>query len=418
MAEPPDPLGEPLVIPWLSFVNINDRDGIGDPRTPQPMTDVQTLYLVNPRNGQRVAVTSMPASTDNQVYWSPTGERVAYFRYGDTPDTTGLYVLDLTIGITSRILRIDSLSQRGFFSPPVWSPDGLQIALVGEAGYDTDIYLMNADGTNLRSVTGGGFDLWPSWSPDGQYIAFVSDRDVCPSWAPGDGCFEQYPNGPGGGHLFVLQLADGQIRRLSEEWLTEPPHWITNRWLAYATGGTTAGGTARTLWRVDINGEAAEQVSLAGAADSTLYLAESWSPDGERVIFQQAGQTTELVLMDAHGNALARTNQFNFARYAFHAAWSPDGRRLAFGGHNGQCPYGLIVLTDTLQIIANTTPPPTACDPVFSPDGSMIAFAGINPRIDGRLDLYQANANGFSAVNLSTGLQGQIRILGWVGGAP
>jgi hypothetical protein len=48
----------------------------------------------------------------------------------------------------------------------------------------------------------------------------------------------------------------------------------------------------------------------------------------------------------------------------------------------------------------------------------MIAFAGINPRIDGRLDLYQANANGFSAVNLSTGLQGQIRILGWVGGTP
>ncbi len=216
----------------------------------------------------------------------------------------------------------------------------------------------------------------------------------------------------------MLRLADGQIRRLSEEWLTEPPRWISNRRLAYATGGPTAGGAARTLWRVDVNGEEAEQVSLAGAADSTLYLAESWSPDGERVIFQQAGETTELVIMDAQGNALARTNQFNFARYAFHAAWSPDGRRLAFGGHNGQCPYGLLVVTDMLEIIANTTPPPTACDPVFSPDGSMIAFAGINPRIDGRLDLYQANANGFSAVNLSTGLQGQIRILGWVGGAP
>ncbi len=416
MAEVPPPLGGRLTEPWIAFANINDRDDVGDPRTPQPETNVETLYLANPRSGQLVALLDVPASTGDRVFWAPTGERVAYFLQGEPgADTTGLYVFDLTIGVSSRVLRLSDLNQRGFFSPPVWSPDASQIALAVTTGYDVDIYLFNADGTDLRNLTDhGAYDLWPSWSPDGRYLVFVSDRELCPSWRPGDGCFEESPDGPVGGHLYVLELASGEMRRLSEDLLTEPPYWINERLVGYATGSLVLGDDHRLLRQVDVVTGEVREVELRGS-DAAYCLAESWSPDGRRVVFQRAGQTTDIVLMTVDGEELARTDQFTFARFAFRAVWSPDGSRLAFGGHGGQCPHGLVVLTADLSIVSNANPPPTACDPAFSPDGAWVAYAGINPRIDGSLDLYIANANGYSPVNLTASLRGQIRVLGWVG---
>ncbi|MBP7619548.1 MAG: PD40 domain-containing protein, partial [Gemmatimonadales bacterium] len=40
-----------------------------------------------------------------------------------------------------------------------------------------EIYLMNADGSNLRRMTDHpGGDASPAWSPDGEYIIFTSNR--------------------------------------------------------------------------------------------------------------------------------------------------------------------------------------------------------------------------------------------------
>ena len=417
MAEVPSPLGGPLEEPWVAFVNINDRDGIGNPLTPQPATNIETLYLTNPRNGETVAVFQLPAVTDDRVWWSPTGERVAYFVEGDAVNGVGgLYVFDLTIGVSSRLLRLASLTPRGLSSPPHWSPDGSQIVMALPTTYDMDVYLMNADGTDLHSLTPErSFDMWPAWSPDGRYVLFVSDRDECPSWEPGQGCYETRPNGPDGGHLYVVDTATGEERRLSDEFVSEPPTWIDARAIGFVTGSFARGDDFRALWRVDVLGGDAQRVAIQGA-DVPYYLAERWSPDGGRVAFQRAGDTMDLVLMDASGQVLGSTDQFTFARFAVHLAWSPDGSRLAIGGRNGQCPYGLIVMADDFSIVSNANPPPTACDPAYSPDGVWLAYSGINPRIDGRLDLYVTNPNGFGAANLTASLRGQVRVLGWVGG--
>jgi len=41
----------------------------------------------------------------------------------------------------------------------------------------SDIYTIDADGTNLTRLTGqGGDDFYASWSPDGDKILFCSDR--------------------------------------------------------------------------------------------------------------------------------------------------------------------------------------------------------------------------------------------------
>ena len=97
------------------------------------------------------------------------------------------------------------------------------------------------------------------------------------------------------------------------------------------------------------------------------------------------------------------------------ADWSPDGTRLVLGGSGGQCPYGIRVLDNEFDYVARGTSPGSVCDPVFSPDGQFIAYTAINPTVgDGRVDIYTTSPNGFSAVNLTANLRGQIVLLGWV----
>jgi Tol biopolymer transport system component len=76
----------------------------------------------------------------------------------------------------------------------------------------------------------------------------------------------------------------------------------------------------------------------------------------------------------------------------------------------------VITVTNDFGYVARGNPPPSMCEPVYAPDGSLLAFTGVNPRQDGRLDIYVANANGFGAQNLTANLRGNINLLGWVGG--
>jgi Tol biopolymer transport system component len=60
---------------------------------------------------------------------------------------------------------------------PSWSPDGKQLVFTGYDGGLSDLFVVNADGTNLHRLTNDKYaDLEPSWSPDGKTIAFVTDR--------------------------------------------------------------------------------------------------------------------------------------------------------------------------------------------------------------------------------------------------
>jgi TolB protein len=67
-------------------------------------------------------------------------------------------------------------------SAGAWSPDGTQIAFESNVDGDMDIYVMNADGTNVRQITGvepdnDAHDEGPAWSPDGRQMAFTSGPD-------------------------------------------------------------------------------------------------------------------------------------------------------------------------------------------------------------------------------------------------
>jgi Tol biopolymer transport system component len=298
--------------------------------------------------------------------------------------------------ISGRILPTRTLVQRGFPSVPSWSPDGSRLAIALATGYDIDIFAIGKDGSSIQNLTNSGaYDLWPSWSPDGRYLLLVSDRALCPSWIPGDpsACDVTTTPPPNGGNPYLLELETGTVTQISNQWVTEAPRWLNLRQFVFASGDPTFGD------------------------HGPIRLSEAWAQDGSGVIYQSAGvSTTEIIAASVDGTLIGRTSDLNFPRFGMAATWSVDGTRIAIGGVNGQCQYGIRVFDRNLDSVASGAPPPSMCNPTYSSDGQWLAFTGINPRIDGRIDVYVATPNGFGSVNLTNGLRGAISMLGWVGG--
>lgn len=136
---------------------------------------------------------------DAHPYWMPDGESIVF----QSPRNGG----DVRIFT----MRFNGWSQRelaatnGFCGVPTVSPDSGRIAFMcsaslsdpGSAAAPWRIYLMNADGSNVRAVTEGpGNDQVANWSPDGRRLVFWSDRDGCD-------------------HLYTLDLQSGRSTQLT-----------------------------------------------------------------------------------------------------------------------------------------------------------------------------------------------------------
>ena len=106
--------------------------------------------------------------------WSPDGARIAFVSYKhakDDRDHAGseIYVMDVDGG--NRV-RLTENSYRD--NTPSWSPDGARIVFVGDPGGDglDQVFVMDADGANLRQVSRSGDNSAPKFSPDGTQIVF------------------------------------------------------------------------------------------------------------------------------------------------------------------------------------------------------------------------------------------------------
>lgn len=406
--------------PLVAFINGNNRDSVGDVRTPQPTNTLQTLYY-STASGNRVPILTTDATTGSNIFIAPTGNALAYIRQDQNPNVAGLYLIDMTLAtpVSGRVLPITNLVQRGIVSTPSWSPNGTRMAIALASGYDMDIWTVGRDGSSPTNLTGdsGAYEFFPSYSPDGRSILFVSDRAACPSWRPGDEgtCDGSGADAPIGGGLYVIDVETRAVTQLSEQYVIEPPRWLNPRQVVFSVGDPLF-DNQRELWIVDIITLQARPIVLMSGNDTTK-LNEAWSPNGQLVFYQAANtSSTDLVLAGVDGSVVARTNEWTFARYGVSASWSPDGSLVAIGGVNGQCPYGVIVNSAAFGQVGRTNPPPSMCEPIYSPNGQYLAFSGVNPRIDGRVDIYVANPNGYGAVNLTGTLRGTIDMLGWVGG--
>ncbi len=138
------------------------------------------LWLADARTGKRIK--RLVESTTNpnfeelrllysQSSFSNDGRTLAFTAQREGKDV--LYLMDVaSASVKKRLdLPIDAVWS------PVFSPDDRQIAFSGTHGGITDLYIVDADGKNLRQLTNDQYaDLQPSWSPDGRRIAFATDR--------------------------------------------------------------------------------------------------------------------------------------------------------------------------------------------------------------------------------------------------
>lgn len=147
---------------------------------------------------------------------------------------------------------------------PAWSPDGRRIAFAstrGSANGMPYIWVMNADGSHARRLTGRFTGEYPAWSPDGRRIVFATNQPVRqdgfdivvanadgtnahritrndvyemgPAWSP-DGKWIAYYAGNGGDHDLYLMRPDGTGKRRLTRAGGEMPTWSPDgRWLLY-----------------------------------------------------------------------------------------------------------------------------------------------------------------------------------------
>lgn len=162
----------------LAFTRAVDRE------TP---TTVGGIHREEGFHGSSIWIADLQTGAQRQL--TPWQDNVSYSASSFSPDGSTLLAThedDLHLQEAEPVaLNVDGSGSRRLLddgSSPVFSPDGSRIALIRrtpdyqrEYGEDTDLYVINADGSGVRRLTRtpGLIELSPSWDPSGERLAYM-----------------------------------------------------------------------------------------------------------------------------------------------------------------------------------------------------------------------------------------------------
>jgi Tol biopolymer transport system component len=283
-------LGATVLVAALTSAGIYLNSGIRTPDASSPAKDTsappERIAFVSDRDG------------DDDVYSAVVGSQAATnLTANDLPD-----------------------------SSPAWSPDGSRIAFSSEEEGRWDVYVMQADGSDLARVVSDGTQ--PAWSPDGTRIAFA--RIANPEASPlsqifvvtlSTGAVERITNeeagaiqpawSPGGtsiayssrGRIEVVEADGANERTVTDGDLDMNPMWISPGELLFSRETALAGDRALSnVFAIDLGGEPARRLTTVTGRSA---VPESSSPDGKRVLVTLYGaEGADVFLMDRNGDDL------------------------------------------------------------------------------------------------------------------
>jgi eukaryotic-like serine/threonine-protein kinase len=373
-------------------------------------------------------ITITPFTTDGGGKFSPRlspdGEKVAYAWAGADDDNWDIYVKALGPG--TKPLRITEDPARDW--SPTWSPDNRQIAFVRVSADDAAaIYTIPSLGGQERKLVDvigpASVALYLlsglSWAPDGEWLAFVEKPSVD---APA--------------RIVRLSLTTLEKRPLTSpppESLgdLEPQISPDGRLLAFVRSGARSFGN-QDVWVQPVNGGEARRLT---SGQYQVGTALSWTPDGAEIVFSDGrpdfgGRMARVPLLggapqpvvgvgDNAVHASIRGNRMvyvqstssvfdtwrlqrpgasrppeapeKFLVFSTNAAYSPDGRKVAFESARGGTENIWLSNADGSHPIQLTTSTSFSGTPRWSPDGRRLVFDSLAA---GNWDLYVVGADG------------------------
>ena len=228
------------------------------------------LGTVEKRTGKEVYVVDYDGANELRITnsrdlnvnpsWSSDARAIAYsaYRRNVAPD---ILVSFIYTGVLQNLTK-GRLPDGSYL--PVFSPDGRQVAFAAtpQGAGAQDIFLVNADGTNLRQLTTHpDSDTTPTWSPSGTQIAFTSDRTGKP---------QIYVMNLDGSGLRRLPIPDGEADRAT--WAPAPFNEI-----AYSART----GPGYDIKVYELSSGVTRQITLSEGSNES----PSYSPSGRHLAF-------------------------------------------------------------------------------------------------------------------------------------
>lgn len=215
------------------------------------------------------------------ISWSPDGGKIAAgcFDYD-------IYTVDVGTGKQQNLMNTPDITE----SLPSWSPDSKKIAFVVFRPPYFDISLMDADGSNQKSLASEcGICEDIVWSPDGEKISYTwySEDDSGPEGICRDIC--------------LVDTSDG-----SKVNLTDSPK-CDDRDSSWSPDGSRIAFSSRRqvvdtqIYVINADGS---QLSKLTSGEGSSYF-PSWSPDGKKIVFTSSGPHPagkDICIMDADGS--------------------------------------------------------------------------------------------------------------------